>query len=147
MDLKRRLLPIVIALALVGMLFVSWTPNWEAGQFIRSTKPYVHFSYRFDPAETSLLTQVAEDLENRLNVRHEWHKVGAREAQYDVVVTLQQNAETVQLDATLLRNDERIDHIIVRGQAEVKHELAGRLVALLTDRIQAADKQQPANQR
>lgn len=144
MNLKRRLLPITIALVLTGMLFVSWTPNWDSAQFIRSTKPFVHFSYHFDPAETSLLMQVAEDLENRLSVRHEWHKVSAREAQYDVVLTLQQRADTVQLEATLSRNDERIDHMIVRGQTSVKHELTGRLVTLLTDRIQAADKSQTA---
>ena len=142
MDLKRRLLPIAIALVLIAMVFISWTPNWESGDFIRSTKPYVHFEYQFQPAKTQLLADVTEDVDNRLDVRHEWHKVGEQEAQYDVVVVLLQEQQTVQLDATLYRNDERFDHIVVRGQTEVKHELSGRLVALLTDRIELAHQQQ-----
>lgn len=141
MDLKRRLLPIAIALALIAMLFISWTPNWESGQFIRSTKPYVHFSYQFEPSNTQVLQAVAEDIDNRLTARHEWHKVGAREAQYDVTVTLLQATESVQLDATLYFNDQRFDHIVVRGQREVKHELAARMVSLLTDRIERHHQQ------
>ena len=145
MDLKRRLLPIAIALVLIAMVFISWTPNWESGEFIRSTKPYVNFEYQFDTTETRTLSEVAEDIDNRLEVRHEWHKVGAREAQYDVVIALVERDGAIQIDATLHRNDKRFDHIVVRGQSEVKNELVGRLVDLLTDRIesshQAADSE------
>ena len=138
MDLKRRLLPIAIALVLVAMVFISWTPNWESGDFIRSTKPYVNFQYQLEPSQTTLLNDVAEDIDNRVAIRHEWHKVSAREAQYDVLITLLESDGTVQIDATLNRNDKRFDHIVVRGQSEVKNELVGRLVDLLTDRIESA---------
>lgn len=138
MDLKRRLLPIAVALILIAMVFISWTPNWESGDFIRSTKPYVNFQYQFQPNQTRTLSEVAEDLDNRLDVRHEWHKVGVREAQYDVLITLIERDGAVQIDATLNRNDKRFDHIVVRGQREVKNELVSRLVDLLTDRIESS---------
>ena len=71
--------------------------------------------------------------------------MGAREAQYDVVIALVERDGAIQIDATLHRNDKRFDHIVVRGQSEVKNELVGRLVDLLTDRIesshQAADSE------
>ncbi len=142
MDLKRRLFPIGIALFLIAMLFVSWTPNWESGEFLRSTKPYVSFDYQFEPSPTQLLRDVAEDVDNRLDVRHEWHKVSEREAQYDVVIQLIESGSAVQLDATLYRNDERFEHIVVRGESEVRNELADRLVRLLTDRIESDHAQQ-----
>ena len=50
-----------------------------------------------------------------------------REAQYDVVIQLIESGSAVQLDATLYRNDERFEHIVVRGEIEV-NELADRLV-------------------
>lgn len=137
MDLKRRLFPIGIALLLLVMLFISWTPNWESSEFKRSTKPYVAFDYQLKPADSVVLKEVLEDMNNRLEVRHEWHKVSASEAQYDVTVELQQTEQKIQLAASVNKNDKAFDHMIVRGDAEVKHELTARLVKLLSDRIEA----------
>lgn len=146
MDLKRRLFPIAIALALVAMVFISWTPNWESAEFLRSTKPYVAFDYRFESEQTQVLQDVADDINNRLDVRHEWHNVGADEAQYDVLIQLQQTEQSIQLEASINKNDKAFDHVIVRGQAEVKHELSERLVKLLTDSIETEHQAENSSQ-
>ncbi|WP_404399816.1 signaling protein [Idiomarina seosinensis] len=138
MQLKQRLLPIGIALLLVAMLFISWTPNWESAEFLRSTKPYVAFDYQLEPAGNGVLQDVVEDIDNRLEVRHEWHKVSDSEAQYRVSLLLQKNDQNIQLEASINKSGKSVDHIIVRGDAEVKHELSERLVKLLSDRIEAA---------
>lgn len=135
MDLKRKLFPIAVALVLIALLFVSWVPNWENNTFLRSTKPYVSVTYERD--DVAVLNQVAEDLENRLEVRHEWHKVAADEAQYQITINIRQQDSVIALTAHIRQQQKSLDQIVVRGESAVKHELTGRLVTLLTDRIQA----------
>ena len=67
MPISRRLLPIIIALALIGLLFLSWTPNWNESTFVRSTKPYVSISYE-SKTDEAIVNQVLEDLQNRCDV-------------------------------------------------------------------------------
>ena len=68
MDLKRRLLPIAIALAMVAVVFVSWTPNWESPTWLRSEKPYVAFHFDVEDDATQSVQNLAFDISNRLDV-------------------------------------------------------------------------------
>jgi len=140
MDLKRRLLPIAIALAMVAVLFISWTPNWESPTWLRSEKPYVafHFDVQDDAAQS--VNNLAFDISNRLDVRHEWHRVEDSAAEWQVNLVFQEQESAVQIDATVRRQEEIADHIVVRGEKAVANELADRIVALLSSRIEKAHK-------
>ena len=140
MDLKRRLLPIAIALGMVAVLFVSWTPNWESPTWLRSEKPYVAFHFELqDDAEKSV-ENLAFDISNRLEVRHEWHRVEDNNAEWQVNLAFQNQQDAIQIDATVRRQEKIVDHIVVRGESAVANELADRIVALLSSRIEKAHK-------
>lgn len=134
MNLKRRLLPIAIALSMVAILFISWTPNWESAKWLRSEKPYVTFQFHMDDNASSTVKNLALDISNRLDVRHEWHRVESG-AEWQVALNFKVQDGSVQIDTTMRQQQEIVDHIIVRGGTDVTNELAGRMVELLTDRI------------
>ncbi|MDV6315853.1 signaling protein [Idiomarina sp. HP20-50] len=140
MDLKRRLLPIGIALAMIAVLFVSWTPNWESATWLRSEKPYVAFHFELPDDAGKSVENLAFDISNRLEVRHEWHRVEDSAAEWQVTLLFQEQENAVQIDATVKRQEELVDHIIVRGEKAVANELAGRIVDLLSTRIEKAHK-------
>ena len=140
MDLKRRLLPIGIALAMVAVLFVSWTPNWESPTWLRSEKPYVAFQFELESDAAKSVENMAFDISNRLDVRHEWHRVEDGAAEWQVTLVFQQQQDAVQIDATVRRQETIVDHIVVRGETAVANELADRVVALLSSRIEKAHK-------
>jgi hypothetical protein len=134
MNLKRRLLPIAIALSMVAILFISWTPNWESAKWLRSEKPYVTFQFNVDDKAPSPVKNLALDISNRLDVRHEWHRVESG-AEWHVAFNFKMQEGSVQIDTTLRQQQEVVDHIIVRGGTDVTNALAGRMVDLLTERI------------
>ncbi len=140
MDLKRRLLPIAIALAMVAVLFVSWTPNWESPTWLRSEKPYVAFHFDVEDDATQSVQNLAFDISNRLDVRHEWHRVEDSNAEWQVTLVFAEQQDAVQIDATARRQGKIVDHIVVRGEKAVANELADRIVALLSSRIEKAHK-------
>lgn len=140
MDLKRRLLPIAIALAMVAVLFVSWTPNWESPTWLRSEKPYVSFHFELQDDADKSVQDLAFDISNRLDVRHEWHRVEDNGAEWQVTLLFQEQQNAVQIDTTVRRQEKIVDHIVVRGERAVANELADRVVALLSSRIEKAHK-------
>lgn len=140
MDLKRRLLPIAIALAMVAVLFVSWTPNWESPTWLRSEKPYVAFQFELESDAAKSVENMAFDISNRLDVRHEWHRVEDSAAEWQVTLVFQEQQSAVQIDATVRRQEKVVDHIVVRGEKAVANELADRIVALLSSRIEKSHK-------
>lgn len=140
MDLKRRLLPIGIALALVAVLFVSWTPNWESPTWLRSEKPYVAFHFDLEDDAAQSVQNLAFDISNRLDVRHEWHRVEDNSAEWQVTLVFAEQQGAVHIEATVRRQEAIVDHIVVRGEKSVANELADRIVALLSSRIEKAHK-------
>ena len=140
MDLKRRLLPIAIALAMIAVLFLSWTPNWESPTWLRSEKPYVAFHFELKDNATQAVQNLAFDISNRLDVRHEWHRVEDDNAEWQVTLVFDEQKNAVQIDSTARRQGEIFDHIVVRGEKAVANELADRVVALLSSRIEKAHK-------
>ncbi|MCK7459304.1 signaling protein [Idiomarina aminovorans] len=140
MDLKRRLLPIAIALAVIAILFISWTPNWESSTWLRSEKPYVAFRFELESNAAKSVENMAFDISNRLDVRHEWHRVEDGAAQWQVTLVFKEQQNRVQIDATVRRREKIVDHIVVRGETAVANELADRVVALLSSRIEKAHK-------
>ncbi|ASG65248.1 signaling protein [Idiomarina piscisalsi] len=140
MDLKRKLIPVGIALAMVAVLFISWTPNWDSPEWMRSTKPFVSFDFNLDRADSRAAKELVIDIKNRLQVRHEWHVVKEKESQWQVQTTVTEDATHVQLDASVLKEGKPVDHLIVRGEKAVANELADRLVSLLSSRIEKAHK-------
>lgn len=140
MNLKRRLLPIGIALAMIAVLFVSWTPNWESATWLRSEKPYVSFHFELPEDAGESVKNLAFDISNRLDVRHEWHRVESSGAEWQVTLQFYEQQSAVQIDATVKRQEKRVDHIIVRGEKAVANELADRIVALLSSRIEKFHK-------
>ena len=140
MDLKRRLLPIAIALAMIAVLFVSWTPNWESPTWLRSEKPYATFHFDVEDDATQSVQNLAFDISNRLDVRHEWQRVEDSNAEWQVTLVFAEQQDTVQIDATARRKGKIVDHIVVRGEKAVANELADRIVALLSSRIEKAHK-------
>ncbi len=139
MPVSRRLLPIVIALALIGLLFLSWTPNWNDDTFVRSTKPYVSIDYQ-SATDAPVINQVIEDLQNRFDVRHEWHIESAQNAEYAIRVEVSQADDFLALQADISQSGSPLDRVMVRGPVGVKTELAGRLVSLVTDEVSSAHK-------
>ena len=139
MPISRRLLPIIIALALIGLLFLSWTPNWNESTFVRSTKPYVSISYE-SKTDEAIVNQVLEDLQNRFDVRHEWHIESAKNAEYAIRVEVDKQDDFLTLQADIVRSETPLDRVMVRGPEGVKTELAGRLVSLVPDEVSAAHK-------
>lgn len=138
MDLKRKLLPVAIALAMVTVLFISWTPNWDSPEWLRSTKPFVSFTFDLASVDSRAADELVVDIKNRLQVRHEWHVVGEEESQWQVQTKVTEDGSNVQLDASIYKQGKPVDHIIVRGEKAVANELAGRLVSLLSSRIEKA---------
>ncbi|MEC7642732.1 signaling protein [Idiomarina sp.] len=137
MPISRRLLPIIIALALIGLLFLSWTPNWNETTFVRSTKPYVSINYESKTDET-VVNQVVEDLRNRFDVRHEWHIESLENAEYAIRIEVAKVDDSLTLQADISQSGSPLDRVLVRGPEGVKTELAGRLVSLVTDEVSAA---------
>lgn len=140
MDLKRKLIPVGIALAMVAVLFISWTPNWDSPEWMRSTKPFVSFDFNLDNADSRAAKELVIDIKNRLQVRHEWHVVKEKESQWQVQTTVTEDAASVQLDASVFKEGKPVEHLIVRGEKAVANELADRLVSLLSSRIEKAHK-------
>lgn len=140
MNLKRKFVPVGIALAMIAVLFISWTPNWDSPEWTRSTKPFVAFSFDLKNAKSRASEELVIDIRNRLQVRHEWHVVEKTESQWLVNTTVTETDASVQLDASVFKEGSPVDHLIVRGEKEVANELAGRLVSLLSSRIEKAHK-------
>jgi hypothetical protein len=139
-ELKRKLIPVGIALAMIAVLFISWTPNWDSPEWMRSTKPFVSFSFNVEQADSRAAEELVIDIKNRLKVRHEWHVVKAKESQWQVQTKVTEDDTSIQLDASVFKEGSAVDHLIVRGEKAVANELADRLVSLLSSRIEKAHK-------
>ncbi len=86
------------------------------------------------------MENLAFDISNRLEVRHEWHRVEDNNAEWQVNLAFQNQQDAIQIDATVRRQEKIVDHIVVRGESAVANELADRIVALLSSRIEKAHK-------
>lgn len=76
MATRRSWKPLLIAALVIVMLALAWLPTGELDPEQRSNKPFLHVSYSIDTAgddsAKGQLDDVAFDIQQRIEQRHEW---------------------------------------------------------------------------
>ncbi|CUA84445.1 hypothetical protein [Pseudidiomarina woesei] len=76
MAARRSWKPLLIAALVIVMLALAWLPTGELDPEQRSNKPFLHVTYTIDAASDGsakgFLEDVAFDIQQRIEQRHEW---------------------------------------------------------------------------
>ncbi|SFV23555.1 hypothetical protein SAMN04488139_1831 [Pseudidiomarina donghaiensis] len=76
MTARRSWKPLLIAALVIVMLALAWLPTGDLDPEQRSNKPFLHVTYTIDAASEAAakgqLEDVAFDIQQRIEQRHEW---------------------------------------------------------------------------
>ena len=79
MAIKRSWKPLLIAALVIVMLALAWLPTGSLDPEQRSNKPFLYITYVVDGRNLGQLEDVALDIRQRIEQRHEWRLSSAPE--------------------------------------------------------------------